>query len=154
MTLRPTEAELAEMLKRNPQLKEHGELSRKPAVTGPVKAQLYGNPGQLKAKKQKYGAVRTYSELCQRSFSSKAEARRGEELFLMMKAGEIYELEYQPKFILCESPKITYTADFKYRLPPPAEFIYEDVKGILTRETRVKLAWLKEKYGVVVKLTK
>src|SRR3990167_5481593 len=116
------------------------------------KGKMVASP--LTHKGNKYHAVRTWSNYSKRYFDSKAEARRADELYLMMRAGEIYELEYQPKWVLCEKPKITYTADFKYRYPPPSDFIYEDVKGKLLRETRVKLAWLKEKFGVEVKLVK
>jgi len=108
----------------------------------------------------KYNAKRTYSELCGREFSSKAEARRGEELALLERAGEIGKLEYQPKFILCQEPEITYTADFRYTKKVPfgdtpytiSMVVVEDVKGVLNRETRVKLAWLKEKHGLTVRL--
>ena len=98
----------------------------------------------------KYGAQRTWSELCQRTFASKAEARRGEELEMFQRAGEISNLVFQPKWVLCEKPKITYAADFSYH--ENGKVIVEDVKGVLTRETRVKLAWLTEKYGVKVAL--
>jgi hypothetical protein len=102
----------------------------------------------------KYGAIRTYSELCGRTFDSKSEARRGEELALLERVGEIHCLEYQKCFNLSIKPKITITIDFCYlegvfgvALP-----FYEDVKGVLTRDFRTKLAWLKEKYGIEVKL--
>ncbi len=100
----------------------------------------------------KFGAKKTYSELCQRTFASKAEARRGEELALLQKVGGIYNLEYQPKFVLCVKPKITYTADFRYI--ENGKVVVEDVKGMLQRETRVKLAWLAEKNGIEVSLIK
>ena len=100
----------------------------------------------------KYGARKTYSALCQRTFASRAEARRGEELVLLQKAGMIKNLEYQPKFMLCLKPKITYTADFKY--VENGKVTVEDVKGMLQRETRVKLAWLTEKNGIEVSLVK
>jgi hypothetical protein len=107
----------------------------------------------------KYGAVRTYSELCRRYFSSKAEARRGEELALLERAGAIANLKYQPKFNLCDKPKITYTADFQYEELQPMQngaehwvTVYEDVKGVLTRETRIKLAWLKQTQKIEVNL--
>ncbi len=103
----------------------------------------------------KYHAKRTYSALCDRTFSSKAECRRGEELHLLQLAGEISDLEYQVKFVLCEKPKITYAADFKYKdMNGERRKIYEDTKGVLTRDTRTKLAWLKEKYGISVLLSK
>lgn len=99
----------------------------------------------------KYGAVRTYSELCGRFFASKAEARRGEELALLERAGEISNLEYQPVFKLFDRPKITYTADFRYT--ENGREVVEDVKGMgVTRETRVKLAWLKQTQNIEVKL--
>jgi hypothetical protein len=112
----------------------------------------------------KYGARRTFSELCGRTFASKAEAQRGEELRLLEMAGEISDLEYQPRFTLCEKPKITITLDFSYveqrDLGVPgrgieghsSERIHEDVKGVLTRDFRTKLAWLKEKHGIDVRL--
>lgn len=109
----------------------------------------------------KYHAKKTWSELCQRTFDSKAEARRGEELRLLELAGEIKHLEYQIPFRLCVKPKITITIDFRYRAwDGYVEFdgngydVYEDVKGMLTRDSRTKLAWLKEKYGVDVTLIK
>lgn len=99
----------------------------------------------------KYRAVRCWSELCGRDFDSKVERERGEQLYMMNEAGEIRSLEYQPMWVLCWKPKITYTADFRYYLDNAPYQIVEDVKGMLTRETRVKLAWLKEK-GIQVLL--
>lgn len=115
----------------------------------------------------KYGAKRTFSELCGRYFASRAESVRGEELRLLQIAGEIDYLEYQPSFQLCVKPKITITLDFCYRerlhddpivtsshgkVKIYGEMIYEDVKGVLTRDFRTKMAWLSEKYGIDVKL--
>jgi hypothetical protein len=100
--------------------------------------------------RNKYGAVKTYSELCGRTFDSKAEAKRGEELALLERAGKITELEYQIPFKLCDKPKITVTIDFRYCLDD--DYILEDVKGVLTRDSRTKYAWLRDKYGWEVKL--
>ena len=98
----------------------------------------------------KYRAVRSYSELCQRWFASKVECRRGEELALLEKGGAISGLEYQPKFGLCTKPyKVTYTADFRYI--EDGKTIIEDVKGVLTRDTRTKIAWLYER-GIEITL--
>jgi len=103
----------------------------------------------------KYHAKKTWSELAQRWFASKAEAKRANELCLLEKAGEISELSYQTKFVLSVKPKITYTADFKYKEHgTPDYYVYEDVKGVLTRDTRTKIAWVKEKYGIEVKLVR
>ena len=102
--------------------------------------------------RNKYNAIRTYSSLCERFFSSKAECRRGEELHLLRYAGEISHLDYQIRLVLSEKPKVTITVDFTY-IENGAR-IYEDTKGVLTRDFRTKLAWLKEKHGISVLLTK
>ena len=65
----------------------------------------------------KYGAKRTWSASCERWFDSKAEAARADELVLLERAGKIRELEFQPSWVLCERPRVTYTADFIYRDP-------------------------------------
>ena len=98
----------------------------------------------------KYSAHRTESKLCERVFDSKAEARRGEELHILQEAGEIKNLEYQVTYLLCDKPSIKIKLDFRYR--ENGSTIVEDVKGLLEREARVKLAWLKEKHGVDVRL--
>ena len=102
----------------------------------------------------KYGARRTWSELCQREFASMKEAHRAEELTLMEKAGEICRLQFQVPFVLSVKPKITITIDFKYKdMNGERRYVYEDSKGMLTRDTRTKLAWLKEKHGIDVILS-
>ncbi len=100
----------------------------------------------------KYGAHRTYSELCQREFASKWEAQRAEQLHLLQRAGEISNLEYQRRFTLCEKPRITVTIDFCY--VEGNHKIYEDAKGVLTRDSRTKYAWLRDKYGIDVNLVR
>lgn len=100
----------------------------------------------------KYHAKKTWSNLCQRIFDSRAEARRGEELHLLQLGGEISDLKYQVKFPLSLTPKITIKLDFTYK--EDGVQVYEDVKGVLTRDSRTKLAWLKEKWGISVLLTK
>ena len=100
----------------------------------------------------KYSARRTYSELCQREFDSKAEARRGEELTLLERAGEIEGLDFQIPYVLNSKPKITIKIDFVYR--ENGVLVREDCKGVMTREFRVKLAWLKQKYGIEVRIVK
>ena len=105
----------------------------------------------------KYHAVRCWSNLCQRGFDSKAECRRGEELHLLQMAGEITDLQYQIKFVLSEKPRITITIDFSYiELGTNRISIetYEDTKGVLTRDFRTKMAWLKEQRGIDVLLSK
>ena len=98
----------------------------------------------------KYRAKRTWSELNQRWFASKLEARRADELRLLEMAGEITGLEFQKKFVLCEKPRITISIDFVYTENDVVK--YEDTKGVLTRDFRTKLAWLEEKRGMSVEL--
>jgi len=102
----------------------------------------------------KYRAVKTYSELCQRTFDSKAEAKRGEELALLEKAGEISDLQYQVKRILSTEThyRVTITIDFSYRRD--GKRIYEDVKGMMLKDFKVKLAWLRQMYGIEVNIIK
>lgn len=104
--------------------------------------------------RNKYNAVRTYSELCQRTFDSKAEARRGEELKLLEKSGKISLLEYQIKYVLCKQPKITVTLDFYYKDKETGQYHLEDVKGVLTRDSRTKYAWLESLYPIKIEIVK
>lgn len=99
---------------------------------------------------QKYGSKRTFSSLCQRWFDSKAECFRGENLCLQEKAGGISNLQYQVPFTLNKKPKVTITIDFVY--DKDDKTIYEDVKGLETREFRVKRLWLKQLHGIDVEL--
>lgn len=105
----------------------------------------------------KYHAKRTWSILCQREFDSRAEAMHGEDLFLRQKAGEISQLEFQHKFVLCEKPRISITIDFRYVNHSDEGthyWVYEDAKGVMTRDFRTKLAWLQEKHGISVTIIK
>ena len=101
----------------------------------------------------KYHSIRTWSELCQRQFDSKAECVRGEELALLARVGEISDLRYQVKFILSNVPKKrTITIDFSYIEDGIRKF--EDFKGYMTRDFQTKLLWLKQLLGIDVILTK
>lgn len=103
-------------------------------------------------RRNKYSAKKTYSELCRRMFDSKAEASRGEELELLQRAGMISELQYQIPFLLCQKPNIKIKVDFAYN--QDGVVIYEDTKGVLTREFRVKMAWLEQAQGIKIILTR
>ena len=102
----------------------------------------------------KYGAKKTWSELCQRTFDSKAEARHGEGLRMLELAGEITDLEYQPVYELCgdKHHKARYTPDFRYQ--EDGTTVVEDVKGVMTEAARVRLNWVWAKYGIDVKVVK
>lgn len=77
-------------------------------------------------------------------FDSNLEATRYKELNLLLRAGEISNLELQPRFLLQDSfkkngrtfRKIEYVADFKYI--ENGKTIVEDVKGIQTDVFKLK----------------
>ena len=86
-------------------------------------------------------------------FDSKAEAKRYIELKLLERAGEISDLKLQPKFVLQDKYKnnkgqtvraITYKADFSYM--ENGKLIVEDVKGMETKEFKLKKKLLEYKY--------
>jgi len=79
-------------------------------------------------------------------FDSKAEMARYEELKLLVRAKEIFDLELQPKFLLQASfrigggkmiNKFIYKADFKYT-DQDGKVVVEDVKGALTEVYKLK----------------
>ncbi len=124
------------------------QRTARPTLTAVVVAEAVSEKGN------KYGAKRTWSEACQRTFDSRAEARRGEELHLLQLAGQISGLEYQPKWWLCVDAghRASYTADFKY--VENGMTTVEDVKGMMTEAARVRMAWLWQLYGIDVKVVK
>ena len=85
-------------------------------------------------------------------FDSIAESRRYKELALLEKAGEIENLQLQPKFLLQESFKkngktyrrIEYIADFMYE--EKGQAVVEDVKGMETKEFKIKRKLFEYKY--------
>lgn len=90
-------------------------------------------------------------------FDSKAEARRYVELKIMEDTGHIKELKLQPKFELQPKYKnskgqciraITYKADFSYieTHSEVGKLIVEDVKGVETKEFKMKKKMLEYKF--------
>ena len=85
-------------------------------------------------------------------FDSAKEAQRYRELTLLERAGEISNLELQPRFLLQESfkkngktyRKIEYIADFKYI--EKDKTIVEDVKGLQTDVFKIKHKLFEKKY--------
>ena len=85
-------------------------------------------------------------------FDSTKEAKRYRELKLLEMAGEISNLELQPRFLLQESfrkngktyRKIEYVADFKYI--ENGKTIVEDVKGLQTDVFKIKHKLFEKKY--------
>lgn len=77
-------------------------------------------------------------------FDSILEARRYNELKLLLRAGKIQDLKLQPRFLLQEAfkkngktyRKIEYVADFMYK--EDSKTIVEDVKGFATKDFKIK----------------
>lgn len=92
-------------------------------------------------------------------FKSRKEARRYDELMLMLKSGQIHELKLQPQFTLQEAyttPEgvrvraIRYDADFSYNTG--YGLVVEDVKSKATK-TRVyamKKKLMQERFGISI----
>jgi hypothetical protein len=93
-------------------------------------------------------------------FASKAEARRYMELKLLVRAGEIKELELQPKFPLYVTRRrggdlhkvCDYIADFRYRQGPNGVLVIEDVKSKPTKTAvyRLKKKMFESQYGIQI----
>ena len=96
------------------------------------------------SKRQKYNAVKT--SIDGHKFDSKAEAKRYTELKLLERAGEISNLELQPKYRCEISGKLICTVipDFRYtdlrKLGPQGQVgcvVVEDKKSPITRKNPV-----------------
>ncbi len=109
-----------------------------------------GSIGVTRLSANKYSARRTWSSLCERWFASRREAEHGEYLRFLELAGEIDNLTYQVTFTLSKDPKVTITIDFMFTRA--GRTVYQDAKGVLTRDFRTKLAWLKQLHGIEVEL--
>ena len=113
---------------------------------------------QTTAKPSKYHNIPTTRGTIK--FDSQKEARRYDELILMLQSGTIRNLKLQPQFTLQESyitpdgeriGSTRYIADFSYE-DASGQFVVEDVKSRATRTSvyRVKIKRLREKYGIKV----
>ncbi len=98
-------------------------------------------------RRNKYGNQRAIVDGI--TFASKAEARRYGELKLLERAGEIQNLELQPKFALVGigATKICqYRADFAYQ-QINGPLVVEDVKGMKTPVYRLKAKLFRDNFG-------
>jgi hypothetical protein len=100
---------------------------------------------------RKYGNKKV--EVDGSTFDSKAEARRYEQLKLMLRAGAISELQLQPKYELQPAYRdrtgkhqraITYSADFAY--VENGGVVVEDVKGMETEVFKIKAKMVRYRY--------
>lgn len=103
-------------------------------------------------RKNKYNAKKI--KIDGHTFDSKREAERYCELKLFVKAGEIRNLELQPRFLLQDKfvdkqgnkhRKIEYVADFLY-IDKLGRNVVEDVKGVLTDVYKIKKKIFLKKY--------
>lgn len=109
-----------------------------------------GSQGKTKygSRKAERGALR---------FDSQKEARRYDELMIMLRAGLISDLRLQPQFTFQESyvteageriRAVRYTADFSYRFG--GKLVVEDVKSgpTRTKEYLRNRKFMRAKYGI------
>ncbi len=87
-------------------------------------------------------------------FDSKAEAKRYKVLKILERAGEIQNLELQPRYdlIINEIKVGFYKADFRYT--EKGKLIIEDVKGMKTPIYNLKKKMIKAIYGIDILETK
>lgn len=104
----------------------------------------------------KYGARKT--EVDGIRFDSAMEAARYQQLRLMERAGLISDLALQPRFVIIPAfttatgkkvRKTEYVADFQY-LDDAGRVVVEDVKGMKTREYRIKAKLFMREYPTLI----
>jgi len=112
-------------------------------------------------RRSKYGAVPTVVDGIR--FASKKEARRYQELRLLERCGDIWDLEVQPKFVLSvhsACPPTSgffsiqigfYVGDFKYCEAETTPYVVEDVKGVKTALYKWKKRHTEAQYGISIR---
>jgi hypothetical protein len=105
---------------------------------------------QVRAGGSKYQNVRV--EIDGITFASKREARRYGDLLILVRIGEIADLELQPRYpLIVNGEKVaTYVADFRYRVVATGSTVVEDVKGVRTPVYRMKKKLIRALYGVEI----
>ena len=92
-------------------------------------------------------------------FDSHREARRYQELLLLLRAGEISQLEMQKKYTLIPAQKkpsggteraVTYTADFVYTDNRTGKKVVEDTKGVKTQQYIIRRKLMLWAHGIEV----
>lgn len=95
------------------------------------------------------------------TFDSAKEARRWQELKLLERAGEIYDLERQVPFIVIPEQRdekgkliereVKYIADFVYKEKGSLRRTVEDAKGVRTKEYIIKRKLMLHRFGLKIK---
>ncbi|MGO3842528.1 MAG: DUF1064 domain-containing protein [Alcaligenes pakistanensis] len=108
--------------------------------------------------KRKYGNRKTVIDGIQ--FDSKLEAARYQQLKLLERAGQITDLELQPRFELIPKQRrddgkpeqaCEYVADFRYTDMATGQTVIEDSKGMRTRDYIIKRKLLLQVHGISVR---
>lgn len=118
-----------------------------------------GHAGTPARKPSKYNNKRV--TVGEETFDSQREMERYHHLLIMQRAGLIQQLERQVVFILSpsvvingrKSPPLKYVADFTYVEKGATVKTVEDVKGVITKEYRIK-RHLMAAMGLQIKETK
>jgi hypothetical protein len=131
-----------------PGLSGHGD-SRGVEVVSGLRAEQGGM--RVVRRGHKFGAVATVFEGVR--FASKREAKRYGELLMLGKAGEIADLELQPRFpIIVNGRKVCdYIADFQYYDLQQQRLITEDSKGMRTPVYRLKKKLVEAQYAIEIR---
>ena len=121
-------------------------------MTDEISAADYNAMQAKQPKRSKYGNVKV--EVDGHKFDSKAEGARYWDLKQLERAGEIADLELQPKFpLLVHGIRVAeYRADFRYRDADGA-IVVEDVKSEITRKKevyRLKKKMVQAQYGIEI----
>lgn len=126
-------------------------------------AEKVAKQSQERLQKRKYNntpTTRKTAEGAEIRFDSQKEARRFDELMILLRAGKISDLRLQPQFTLHEAyttiggkrvQAIRYQADFRYQ-HPQIGLVVEDVKSKATK-TRVygiKKKLMLDKFGIEI----
>ena len=134
-------------------LYEKRSTSQSASLTAPL---AKGSQGT----KESQGAAKYHNERAERNgvkFDSRKQARRYDELMVMLRAGIISDLRLEPQFTLQESyitetgeriRAVRYTADFSYRFG--GKLVVEDVKSKPTRtkEYLRNKKFMRSKFGI------
>lgn len=85
-------------------------------------------------------------------FASVKEAKRFSELLLLVKAGEIENVQVQPAYVVTmgDTAICTYKADFRYQVRATRAWVIEDVKSPPTRTPiyKLKKKLVEAQYGI------
>ena len=126
------------------------------------KPQADKKPQKCETKYHNKPDYRTVEDGTPLRFDSKKEARRYDELMLMLQAGKIRDLKLQPQFTLQEAyttpdgkrvRAIRYDADFSYYDCDAGESVVEDVKSnaTKTRVYQMKRKLMLEKFVIEIR---